>query len=392
MELLRGDAYLGTEAKLGTIGEGGGDVGIHTGGIDRELEAADGFGIVAHDALAMARAVLGDVVQGLVEAAHGADTHLVVEELGAEMLFARHAEQVAGIVGAERLVGLLIGIEDDILCCQGGAERGEVGQTGTVDDEAVEGIAHAHTAGLGILDDGGSLCQVALRIEVGVADAGTGLDDGHAGIVAHIVDEGTAATGDDEVDLTHGTEQTGRGLAMGREEGAHGGVDAMGGEHAMDDVYNLAVGALGIGASLEQAHVATLDAEGKHVGRDVGACLVDDADDTEGHAHLADGHPIGTLGRAIGDAERRGQRGYVLHVGGDAVDALLGEQQAVILGIGGIHALKVEAVGLEDSGMVGTQGRCRIDEQGIDGSIGKNGQGGCRLVGALDEVCGGHFE
>lgn len=53
MELLCGDAYLGPEPKLGSVGKGGGDVGIDAGGIDCTLEKGDGLMVFADDALAM---------------------------------------------------------------------------------------------------------------------------------------------------------------------------------------------------------------------------------------------------------------------------------------------------------------------------------------------------
>ena len=136
-----------------------------------------------------------------------------------------------------------------------------------------------------------------------MADTGTGLDDRHTGIVAHIVDEGTAPARYDEVDLAHCTEQTSRSLAMSGKKGTHSGVDAVFLEYAMDDFHHLAIGALGIGASLEQTHVAALDAECKHIGRDIGTRLIDDADDPEGYAYLADGHTIGALCSAVSNAE-----------------------------------------------------------------------------------------
>ena len=57
------------------------------------------------------------------------------------------------------------------------------------------------------------------------------------------------------------------------------------------------------------------------------------------------------------------------------MDALLGEQEAVILGVGGVHTLEVEAVGFEDIGTMGAQGCCRVEEQGVDGRVGKGGKG-----------------
>ena len=48
VEFLGGDAYLCSETELGTVGEGGGDVVIDTGGIDLGHEAV-GCGAVLGD-------------------------------------------------------------------------------------------------------------------------------------------------------------------------------------------------------------------------------------------------------------------------------------------------------------------------------------------------------
>ena len=95
---------------------------------------------------------------------------------------------------------------------QGLNQFDEVAQAALVDDKAVEGIAHRDTTCLGIADNLLAHLQVSLFIEIGVDDAGTGLDDGDAGGVANKVDETTSATGNAEVYITHGIEHFARGL------------------------------------------------------------------------------------------------------------------------------------------------------------------------------------
>ena len=149
MELLGADAYLGAEAKLGAVGEGGGGVVVDAGGIDPTGEAGGRFGVVGDDALAMARAVAGDVADGLVGACHAPDGHLVVEELGAIALGGGGLEQGVGIVTLQCLKGIGIGIDGDLMGGQALAELREVGQTVAMDEEAIEGVADADAASLG---------------------------------------------------------------------------------------------------------------------------------------------------------------------------------------------------------------------------------------------------
>ena len=87
-----------------------------------------------------------------------------------------------------------------------------------MNEQTVEGVADADAARLGVVDDGLAHLQVAVLVEVGVHHAGTRLDDGHAGRVAHEVDELAAATGYAEVDVAHGIEHLARGLVGGGQQ------------------------------------------------------------------------------------------------------------------------------------------------------------------------------
>ena len=62
-----------------------------------------------------------------------------------------------------------------------------------MDDEAVEGIADADTARLGVEDDGRGFVEVGSTVDIAVDNAGTGFDDGHLGVLADIVDKTAAA-------------------------------------------------------------------------------------------------------------------------------------------------------------------------------------------------------
>lgn len=85
VELLGGDAYFGSETELPAVGEGGGNVGVDACGIDFAGEEADCFGVFGDDGFAVARAVLLDEVDGLVDVGNGFYGHFIVEPFVSEV-------------------------------------------------------------------------------------------------------------------------------------------------------------------------------------------------------------------------------------------------------------------------------------------------------------------
>ena len=144
MELLRGDAYLGTESELGAVGEAGGRVPIDAGGIDLVEEALCRAGIVGDDALAVARAVAADVEEGFVERIDHPDGHAQRQELGAERLVVGHGKKGRGHHALKGLPGALVGLDAHALGGQLAGQHGQEVEAVAVDDEAVEGIADGH--------------------------------------------------------------------------------------------------------------------------------------------------------------------------------------------------------------------------------------------------------
>ena len=129
-----------------------------------------------------------------------------------------------------------------------------------MDDEAVEGVTHRYAACLGIADDFLAHLHVAVLVEIGVDDASTSLDDGDAGGVAHEVDEATSATGNAEVDVTHGIEHLARGLMGCRQQGDDVGIDTEALEHLVDEFDGSLIGEVGIASALQHAGIAALEA------------------------------------------------------------------------------------------------------------------------------------
>ena len=204
--------------------------------------------------------------------------------IGAVVILACLLDELLWIAAAcEDALGCLVGIEAHVGGCEGSDELGQVGDAVFMDDEAVEGVAHADATGLGIMDDALALVEVAVFVEIGMNHASTCLYDWHLGIVAHEVDELSAATWYAHVDIAHSIKHGGGCLMGGWQELHHTSVDAMLLEHLMDEGYDCLVGTVGIFAALEHAGVATLETEGEDVEGYVRTCLEHHADDAEGH-------------------------------------------------------------------------------------------------------------
>ena len=83
-------------------------------------------------------------------------------------------------------------------------------------------------------------------------------------------------------------------------------------------------------AAFEDGGVAAFEAEREDVEGDVGACLVDDADDAEGHTHAAQVDAVGKSAVLDFFADGTRQCGHMAQVGGYGAQARLGELKPVV--------------------------------------------------------------
>ena len=100
-----------------------------------------------------------------------------------------------------------------------------------MNEGAVEGVAHAHAASLGIVDDACAFFKVAVLVKIGMADTCTSLDDRYRSLLTHKVDEAFAATWNDEVNISVGMQQGTRCFVGGRKESDGVFVDVKFTEH-----------------------------------------------------------------------------------------------------------------------------------------------------------------
>ena len=257
---------------------------------------------------------------------------------------------------------------------EGGGQAGQHGGGDVgVDEELLGGVAHAGALGLGVDQYPLGHYGIGGLVDVDEADAGVVLDDRDGGVLRDEADERFAAAGDDAVDeLVELEEVVERGAVGGGDELDGVGGQAGLGEGALDERGEGGVGVEDLLAAAEDGGVAALQAEDGAVDGDVGACLVDDADDADGHADLADFEAVGAGPGVEGLADGVGQGGDLEDGLGEVGELGGGEGEALDLGLG-------ELVGLGGGEVLGVGG----EEFGLGGGeeAGEGAQGGVLLRG-----------
>ena len=123
--------------------------------------------------------------------------------------------------------------------------------------------------------------------------------------------------------------------AVGRGDELNGvGGHACGGERGGDERGEGGVGVETLFAAAEDGGVAGFQAEDGAVDGDVGARLVDDTDDADGHAHFADVQAVGARGFFQKIADGIGERNDGADGGGELREAGGCEREAVAGGGG----------------------------------------------------------
>ena len=155
--------------------------------------------VTADNALAVAR----DVLDCLLERVDHADGDDRREVLGIPVLLGGFFDlQIGdGAVLGERVVGACVGAHLD----SGGGQRAEharqeVSGGAFVYEQRLGGVADAGALGLGVEHDRLCLLEIGAGVDVDVAVAGGGVDDGHGGDGLQRVLQPLAAARDDQID------------------------------------------------------------------------------------------------------------------------------------------------------------------------------------------------
>ncbi|MNN24578.1 hypothetical protein D3C81_1380160 [compost metagenome] len=215
-----------------------------------------------------------------------------------------------------------------------GQRRQHAGGDALVHQQGFHGVARRVAMGLGVVGDANGLVEVGGDVDVDVADAVQVLDHRHAGVTADALDQALAATRHDDVDeLRHG-DQRAHGGAVGGFHHLHAGRRQAGFSQAkLDAAGDGAIGMDRLGAATQDGRVAGLQAQAGSVDGHVGPRLVDDADDAQRYAHLADLDARGQVAHVADGADRIGQAGDLAQALDHVVDARRGQRQAVEHGL-----------------------------------------------------------
>ena len=163
---------------------------------------------------------------------------------------------------------------------------------GTVDQQRLGGIAHAHALRLSVDDNVERLVKIGGFMHVDVAVACARLDHRHKRLAHAALDQARTATRNEHIDNTAELHELASGLAVGgldhRDSLAR---EALGLERIGQQLRNHGTRVIGQRAAAQNAGVAGADADARGVGRHVGARLVHHGDKAQRHAHLLQVEP-----------------------------------------------------------------------------------------------------
>ena len=139
---------ISRRAELAAVGEGCRHVGVHACCIYRSKEALGSFDVLGDDALAVFGAVASNEVQSLVDVGHRVEGEFVVEPFAAIVGFGGVTQE--RVSAFECGVGLVVGIYFHVFVGEVVADSGQVAEARAVDEQAVERVADAGAACLGV--------------------------------------------------------------------------------------------------------------------------------------------------------------------------------------------------------------------------------------------------
>jgi hypothetical protein len=261
-----------------------------------------------------------------------------------------------------------------------------------VDDEVLDGVAHARPLHLGVEADALGHRLVGARVDVEMANALEVLDHGNAALFHDHALECLTAARDDDVDAVVAPEEGADDVASAVDELHRIRRQSRGPDLGADRRRDGRVRRARLGAALQEDGVGGLEAEPGGVGRDVRARFEDREHDADRDAHLRDLEAVRPLPRRHRLADGLRQRRDLLEAARHRRDAVGVERQAVDEGRGlaaRARLLDVAGVGREDRGFVTAQARGRGTERGVADGGRAPGKGPCGRAGGVRKRLGG---
>ena len=178
-------------------------------------------------------------------------------------------------------------------------------------------------------------------------------------------------------------------LSVGWEQLDDAGVDARVAQHPVYQLHDGAVGVVGVASALQHTGVAAFQAEGEDVETHVGPCLIDNPYHAEGHADAAYVQPVRPGAFLERPSQRTGQGGHVVHALGYVAQAVGGQLQAVVFGVGRVHERQVLAVFFQQVGGLPVYGAGHVAQHPVDVFVAQTKQfarGGLHVGKGLSQV------
>src|SRR4051812_1790125 len=143
VELLRRVADLGAHAELAAVGEPGGRVDVHARRVHALLERAGGRRVGSHDRLGVARAVLVDVLDRLLDGVDDLHREHEREELGVPVLVGGLPQRGGEVLAGGRVRAPVDAQLDALRLQRPQRTRQELGRGIDVDEQRLGGVADA---------------------------------------------------------------------------------------------------------------------------------------------------------------------------------------------------------------------------------------------------------
>ena len=234
------------------------------------------------------------------------------------------------------------------------------------DQQRLHGVAGAVALRLGVVGDAHRLVEIGLVVDVDVAHAVQVLDHRDARLARQALDQSLAAARHDDVDVFLHRDELADGGAVGGLDHLHRGFGQAGRlqafVHARGDRL---IGMDRLRAAAQDRGVAGLQTQPRGIGRDVRPRFVNDADDAERHAHLADLYARRPVAQ-VGDlADRIGQLAICSSPSAIASNAFRREREAIdqrVVELLVARTLEIARVGVEQRAR-GAHERLRHDAE-----------------------------
>ena len=174
-------------------------------------------------------------------------------------------------------------------------------------------VARAAARGFGVEHDVDGFLRVGGFVQINVADAVQMLDNGHAGFRADAGNERFAAARNNHVNQIRQLQHRAHAVAAGVFHKAHGVFrQPRFAQSLLDKLCQRHIAVKCLAAAAQDAGVARFQAQCSGIHGYIRARFVNNADDTQRHAHFADAQTVGAQAKFVHFAHGVGQRGDLM--------------------------------------------------------------------------------